>query len=78
MKIKLYYDEDKSLKGDATVHYFKGESVMLAVDMLHETYFREGVQISVTRAEFKQKGEFRQSKKQKLSAGNCPFWSAQQ
>lgn len=41
-KIKLYKDEAGNLKGDGVVHYFKEESVPLAINLLDEAEFRLG------------------------------------
>ncbi|KAK9466663.1 hypothetical protein V1512DRAFT_263155 [Lipomyces arxii] len=42
-RIKLYQNEDGSLKGDALVVYFREESVQLAIDMLDETELHDKV-----------------------------------
>ncbi|KAG2176418.1 hypothetical protein INT43_005658 [Umbelopsis isabellina] len=57
-KIKLYRDEAGNLKGDGVVHYFKEESVPLAINLLDEAEFRLGdssSKITVQQAEFKEK-----------------------
>ncbi|KAJ2959769.1 hypothetical protein NQZ79_g4799 [Umbelopsis isabellina] len=57
-KIKLYKDEAGNLKGDGVVHYFKEESVPLAINLLDEAEFRLGdssSKITVQQAEFKEK-----------------------
>ncbi|KAI7720658.1 hypothetical protein KC353_g2002 [Hortaea werneckii] len=44
-RIKLYYNDDSSFKGDALIVYFRPESVQLAINMLDETDFRLGQQL---------------------------------
>jgi len=58
-KIKLYRDENGKLKGDATICYFKLESVDLALSLLDGTEFRPGKGniIKVARAVFEQRGD---------------------
>lgn len=57
-KVKLYYDEAGTFKGEALVIYLKEESVDLAIQLLHETELRPGLPlISVARAGFKPKPE---------------------
>jgi HIV Tat-specific factor 1 len=41
-RVKLYYDENGSFKGDALVTYFKPESVPLAIQLLDETELPRG------------------------------------
>lgn len=47
-KIKLYKDEDGSLKGEALITYFKPESVELAISILDGSDFRYKRPIKVT------------------------------
>ncbi|KAJ5883717.1 Splicing factor U2AF-associated protein 2 [Penicillium subrubescens] len=41
-RIKMYYEEDGTFKGEALVVYFRPESVNLAIQMVDETDFRGG------------------------------------
>lgn len=41
-RIKMYYEEDGTFKGEALVVYFRPESVALAIQMVDETDFRGG------------------------------------
>lgn len=41
-RVKLYANEDGSLKGDALILYFRPESVNLAIELLADTDFRLG------------------------------------
>ncbi|KAK9766649.1 hypothetical protein K7432_004135 [Basidiobolus ranarum] len=68
-RIKLYTNEDGSLKGDALVTYFKEESVTLACTLLDDTEFRfnENSKIHVHEAEFKEKSaEEKAAKKSRI------------
>eukprot|EP00039_Didymoeca_costata_P026975 m.17110 g.17110 ORF g.17110 m.17110 type:complete len:380 (-) comp5907_c0_seq1:50-1189(-) len=62
-KVKLYTNEDGTLKGDARCRYLKVESVSLAMTLLDDTEIEPGHKVSITRAVFTQKGEFDPSKK---------------
>lgn len=42
-RIKLYYNEDGSPKGECLITYFRAESVQLAIQMLDDSDFRFGV-----------------------------------
>ncbi|VDN02126.1 unnamed protein product [Thelazia callipaeda] len=64
LKIKLYRNEDGTLKGDGRCSYIKKESVVMALDIL-DGWNVEGKIISVERAKFQMKGEFDPSKKKK-------------
>ncbi|VDK35681.1 unnamed protein product [Gongylonema pulchrum] len=64
LKIKLYKDEDGSLKGDGRCCYIKKESVDLALDIL-DGWNVDGKKISVVKAKFVMKGEFDPTKKKK-------------
>jgi hypothetical protein len=46
-KIKIYINDDGSLKGDALVSYVKIDSVDMALELLHKAFFRPGHKISV-------------------------------
>jgi HIV Tat-specific factor 1 len=46
-KIKMYYNEDKTFKGEALISYYKEESVDLAVTILDETEYSPGYVIKV-------------------------------
>lgn len=54
-RIKLYRDNQGQPKGDATVFYFKPESVELALDVLNERDIRTGYPVSVSRATFQKR-----------------------
>lgn len=57
-RIKLYRNEDGSLKGDALIIYFRPESVVLAMEMLDDTPLRFGAggdTIKVQAADFSYK-----------------------
>src|SRR5690606_30772590 len=41
-RIKLYYNEDGSPKGECLITYFRAESVQLAIQMLDDSDFRFG------------------------------------
>ena len=56
-KIKIYKNDDGTLKGDALVSYVKEESVALAIEMLSEREIVPGHKISITKATFQQKGD---------------------
>lgn len=56
IKIKLYVADDNTPKGDATIIYFKPESVSLAIEMMDETELRYGQGIiRVQKADFSHK-----------------------
>ncbi|CAN6674009.1 cold sensitive U2 snRNA suppressor 2 [Trichomonascus vanleenenianus] len=61
-RIKLYRDENDKLKGDGLIHYFRPESVDLAIQMMDGTDLRLGVPdpkgpIRVEKAQFEKAGE---------------------
>lgn len=51
-RIKIYVDESGNLKGDALVVFLRPESVQLAVNLLDDSPFREGINIRVQPAKF--------------------------
>lgn len=62
-KIKLYTDEEGNFKGDALVVYLKPESVELSIQMLNGIKLRvKGDDISVQKAEFKEKTDEAENK----------------
>ncbi|CAJ0930435.1 unnamed protein product, partial [Mesorhabditis belari] len=63
-KIKLYRNQDGSLKGDGRCTYVKQESVELATTLLHESMFK-GSKISVEEAHFEMKGDYDPAKKKR-------------
>lgn len=65
--IKLYKEEDGSLKGEALITYFKPESVPLALTVLDGSDFRYKRPIKVTEAKFNQTAISRKDKKKKLA-----------
>ena len=58
-KIKIYKDAQGKNKGDALISYLREESVDLAVNMLNESDIRPGYKITVERAKFEQKGDYK-------------------
>lgn len=71
-RIKLYKNEDGTLKGDALVIYHRPESVQLAVQMLDDTDLRFGVQgpsgtIKVQEADFSYKKQTEVPPQQKVN-----------
>ena len=56
LRIKIYKDEYGSCKGDASLCYNSETSVTMAIDYLSDGYIRPSHKITVTRAEFKSKG----------------------
>jgi len=63
LKVKLYTDSEGRLKGDASVGYFKKESVDLAEMILDGSQIRPGHVIKVTRAKFTPKKDYDEQKK---------------
>jgi len=65
-RIKLYKDrETDELKGDVLVSYANEESVDIAISMLSGKEIRPGFPLTVERAQFEQKGDYKpRSKKQ--------------
>jgi len=55
-KLKLYRQEDGSLKGDASLCYAAPESADMAVNVLSEGYLRLNCMVNVTRAAFQEAG----------------------
>ena len=51
-RIKIYHDDNGRAKGDASVTFFKPESVQLAITLLDETEIRPGFQIHVEKAQY--------------------------
>lgn len=51
-KIKIYYDENKNVKGDALVTYVYKKSVDIAVKYFDNFYFRQECMIHVEKAQF--------------------------
>ncbi|EFO19675.1 HIV TAT specific factor 1 [Loa loa] len=64
LKIKLYKNDDGSVKGDGRCCYIKKESVIMALDIL-DGWNVDGKIISVEKAKFQMKGEFDPLKKKK-------------
>jgi HIV Tat-specific factor 1 len=58
-KIKIYKDGQGKNKGDAIVSFLREESVQIAIDLLNETEIRPGHKISVEKAQFEQKGNYK-------------------
>lgn len=51
-RIKLYYDEEGKMKGDALIVYLREESVTLALNILDESEIRPGQRIKIQEASF--------------------------
>jgi len=59
-RIKLYKDRDTGvLKGDALISYANEESVDIATNILSGKEIRPGYPVSVERAQFEQKGDYK-------------------
>ena len=56
IRIKIYKDENGLCKGDASLCYNAETSVAMAIDYLSGGYIRPSHQITVSKAEFKNKG----------------------
>lgn len=69
-RIKLYKNEDGTIKGDALITYFRPESVDLAIELMDQTNLRNSL-ITVQEAEFQPKPELKRAewerKKSKIS-----------
>ena len=66
-KIKIYQNEDGTVKGDALISFERLESVETAIEMLHESNIRPDSKITVENAQFEQKGEeYKERKRQKI------------
>ena len=66
-KVKLYRDENGSLKGDALISFENIESLDTAIEMLDKSHIRPDHIITVQPAEFEMKGdEYRERKRQKV------------
>jgi len=64
-KVKVYRDEEGRGKGDALVHYYRPESVDIALKILDESQIRPGFPIKVQRAVFQPGGGGTEKKKKK-------------
>uniref|UniRef100_A0A0N4Z2K8 17S U2 SnRNP complex component HTATSF1 n=1 Tax=Parastrongyloides trichosuri TaxID=131310 RepID=A0A0N4Z2K8_PARTI len=64
-KIKLYRNEDGSLKGDGTCRYIKRESIFLALQILDGMKVDDDCELKVEEAKFQMKGEFDPKKKKR-------------
>jgi hypothetical protein len=58
-RIKLYRDEQGNLKGDGLISYLREESVQMAIDRYNDTEMRPGYKITVEKAKFEQKGDYK-------------------
>ncbi|KAL5457638.1 hypothetical protein EMCRGX_G034921 [Ephydatia muelleri] len=67
-KVKLYTDVNGHFKGDGLCCYLKVESVDLAIQLLHQSTYKDCV-ITVDRAKFQQKGEYNPALKKKKKKG---------
>ncbi|SBT70305.1 RNA-binding protein, putative [Plasmodium malariae] len=56
-KIKIYYDENNNVKGDALVTYVYTQSVDIAIKYFDNFYFRQDCLIHVEKAQFSKKKE---------------------
>lgn len=56
-RIKLYYDEEGKMKGDALIVYLREESVTLALNILDESEIRPGQRIKIQEASFNRDNE---------------------
>lgn len=65
-KVKLYKDKNGNLKGDALISFLREESVAMAIEILNDTEIRPGYKISVDKAQFEQKGDYKARESYKL------------
>ena len=65
-KIKLYKDEKGKNKGDGLISFLREESVTMAIDLFHETEIRKGYKISIEKAKFEQRGEYKKREAYKI------------
>lgn len=63
-KVKLYKEQDGSLKGDGTCTYIKVDSVVLALEILDGSWFNGSI-VKVERAKFQMKGDYDPGRKPK-------------
>lgn len=65
-KIKLYKDKTGKNKGDALISFLREESVTMAIDLFNESEIKPGYKISIERAKFEQKGDYKRREDYKL------------
>ncbi len=51
-KIKIYREEDGTVKGDGMASYMRNESIELAIELLNGKEIKPGYPVRVSRAEF--------------------------
>ncbi|PRP85446.1 HIV Tat-specific factor [Planoprotostelium fungivorum] len=66
-KCKVYRDEEGRCKGDGVVHYFKPESVQLAIQLLDGSQITPGHTIAVQEAKYEKKRVKGQKKPKQIS-----------
>jgi HIV Tat-specific factor 1 len=71
-KIKLYRDEDGSLKGDCAICYNSDVSVQMAVDILNGGYIRPSNMVTVSKASFDSQTSSRPSAQEDVNGMSKP------
>ncbi|CDU16158.1 hypothetical protein YYC_02222 [Plasmodium yoelii 17X] len=65
-KIKIYYDENNNVKGDALVTYVYTQSVDIAIKYFDKFHFRQNCVINVEKAQFNKKVEHHKISKEEI------------
>ncbi|EUD70283.1 hypothetical protein YYG_04599 [Plasmodium vinckei petteri] len=65
-KIKIYYDENNNVKGDALVTYVYTQSVDIAIKYFDKFHFRQNCVINVEKAQFNKKIEHHKISKEEI------------
>ncbi|CRG93254.1 RNA-binding protein, putative [Plasmodium gallinaceum] len=65
-KIKIYYDENNNIKGDALITYVYSQSVDIAIKYFDNFYFRQDCIIHVEKAQFNKKKQVAKISKEEI------------